>query len=628
MENKRVWVYDLETLDIFTATFIDRDSDETRVFVISKSKDEREQLFAFLKTEVSGLIGYNSVHFDGQVIEYMFRNPNCTPQDIKRYAKIITSEDNRRPDVAEWQFRIPQLDLFRSLSLSTKAKRTGLKWCEFMMDLENIEDMPSQGEGENWEEMVLSYNLNDVIATKELYLRFKHEVDLRRAITNRDGINVMNSTEPDMAKKLFGNYLSRAMRIPLNDLRSMATTRDVVHVKDIIFPYVDFKLPIFKDVLEHFKTLSLENKANFEKVVTYTGIPIVYGLGGIHAAPKNRIFESNERKIIKSLDVVSFYPNLMIRNNLCPAHLPKDIFLPLYEGFFNERRSIPKSDPRNYILKILLNSTYGLTNDEYSFLRDRAVTLSICINGQLLLTMLLEMLAEKIPLDLVMMNTDGFEVSIPREYEEVYSSVCKEWETLTNLELEFVDYQKLIISDVNNYIGIYTNGKTKTKGKYEFKDIPLHKNKSHSIIPYSVFNYWVHGTPVEETIKKHRNIFDFCAGVKAKYSGERGQSSYELHSIAIQDLEIKKLSKTVRYYICNKNHDGYLMKRYSGGVIEQVEAPSRNGKVFKDWKVKYFNKSFKVDNFADYNIDYQYYTMKANDWINEFNVKQMSLFYV
>jgi hypothetical protein len=318
----------------------------------------------------------------------------------------------------------------------------------------------------------------------------------------------------------------------------------------------------------------------------------------------------------------------MIRNNLCPAHLPKDIFLPLYEGFFNERRSIPKSDPRNYILKILLNSTYGLTNDEYSFLRDRAVTLSICINGQLLLTMLLEMLAEKIPLDLVMMNTDGFEVSIPREYEEVYSSVCKEWETLTNLELEFVDYQKLIISDVNNYIGIYTNGKTKTKGKYEFKDIPLHKNKSHSIIPYSVFNYWVHGTPVEETIKKHRNIFDFCAGVKAKYSGERGQSSYELHSIAIQDLEIKKLSKTVRYYICNKNHDGYLMKRYSGGVIEQVEAPSRNGKVFKDWKVKYFNKSFKVDNFADYNIDYQYYTMKANDWINEFNVKQMSLFYV
>lgn len=624
--SKRVWVYDLETLDIFTATFIDRDSDDTRVFVISKSKDDREELFSFLKNEVGGLIGYNSVHFDGQIIEYMFRNPNCTAQEIKRYARIITSEDNRRPDVAEWQFRIPQLDLFRSLSLSTKAKRTGLKWCEFMMDLENIEDMPSQGEGDNWEEMVLSYNLNDVIATKELYTRFKHEIDIRRAITLRDNINVMNSTEPDMAKKLFGKYLSKAMRIPLNDLKSMSTIRDIVQVKDIIFPYVSFQQPMFQEVLAHFQTLRLENKANFEKVVNYKGIPIVYGLGGIHAAPKNKIFESSKDKIIKSLDVVSFYPNLMIRNNLCPAHLPNDVFLSLYEGFFNERRSIPKGDPRNYILKILLNSTYGLTNDEYSFLRDRAVTLSICINGQLLLTMLLEMLAEKMPLELVMMNTDGFEVRISREYEELYSSVCKEWETLTNLELEFVDYQKMIISDVNNYIAIYNNGKTKTKGKYEYKDIPLHKNKSHSIIPYSVYEYWVNGTPVEETIKNHRNIFDFCAGVKAKSSAERGQSSYELHKINYTDLEIKKLSKTVRYYICNKNHDGYLMKRYSGGIIEQVEAPSRNGRIFKDWKVKYFNKSFKVDDFADYNIDYQYYTMKANEWVNEFNVKQLSLF--
>ncbi len=391
-------------------------------------------------------------------------------------------------------------------------------------------------------------------------------------------------------------------------------------------PKLTANIPVSNLFLVLSQSLSLKNKDNFEKIVNYKGIPIVFGLGGIHAAPKNKVYSSDERNIIKSLDVVSFYPNLMIRNGLCPAHLPREVFLPLYEGFFNERRSIPKSDPRNYILKILLNATYGLTNDEYSFLRDRAVTLSICINGQLLLTMLLEMLAEKMPLELVMMNTDGFEVRIPREYEETYSSVCKEWESLTKLELEFVDYQKMIISDVNNYIAIYTNGKTKTKGKYEFKDIPLHKNKSHAIIPYAVYQYWVNGIAVEKTVKEHRNIFDFCAGVKAKSSAERGQSSYELHSIAIQDLKITKLSKTVRYYICKENHDGYLMKRYSGGVIEQVEAPSRKGKVFKDWKVKYFNKYFQPESFTDYNIDYQYYIMKANEWISEFNQIQLSLF--
>ena len=59
MIRREIWFYDLETLDIFTATFMHRDRDETRQFVISKSKDERVQLLKFLQEEVTGLIGYN-----------------------------------------------------------------------------------------------------------------------------------------------------------------------------------------------------------------------------------------------------------------------------------------------------------------------------------------------------------------------------------------------------------------------------------------------------------------------------------------------------------------------------------------------------------------------------------------
>lgn len=625
--SKRVWVWDLETLDLFTAYFIDRDSDEERVFVISESRDDKDSFFNFLENEVAGLIGYNSLHFDAQVLEYIYRNPKCTADDIRRYATLITADNDRRPDVPEWKLRHKHLDLFRALSLSTKAKRVGLKWCEYMMDLENIEDMPSQGEGNTWEQMVLSYNKNDVIATKVLLLKNIHEIELRKFITIKDNVNVLNSTEPDMAKKLFGKYLSDAMKIPLNDLKSMQTEREIVHVKDIIFPYVSFKTEAFQRILNNFNKLSLKENDKFEEIVSFQGINIVYALGGIHAAPSNKIFKSTSTHIIKSLDVVSYYPNLMIRNNLCPAHLPIEVFLPLYEGFFNQRRSIPKKDPRNYILKILLNATYGLTNDKFSFLRDRAVTLSICINGQLLLTKLLEELYLNIPnLQMIMMNTDGFEVSIPREYEELYSQICKEWETLTKLELEFVDYEKMIISDVNNYIGIYTDGKTKVKGKYEYKDIPLHKNKSHSIIPRAVYEYWVNNVPIETTIRNHNNIFDFCAGVRAKKSDKHGQSKFVLKKIDGENLKQTKLSKTVRYYICKQSHDGYLFKVYEDGATEAVEAPARKGRIFKDWTVKYFNKAFFLEDFKDYNIDYSYYEMKAREWIDVFNERQLNLF--
>ena len=325
---KRFWIWDLETLNIFTATFVDRDSDDIRTFVISKIKDQRKELFEFLNTEVAGLIGYNSIYFDAQIIEYMYRYPNCTVENIRNYASIITSDNNRRPDVPEWNLRHRHLDLFRALSLSVKAKRTGLKWCEFQMDLENIEDLPSQGDGDNWEEQVLSYNLNDVVATKELYWRYKYEIDLRNTMSKKEGINLLNSTEPDIAKKLFTKWLSGAMGISPYDLRSMGTDREIVDVEKIIFPYVKFETTKFKQVLNKFKSLNLSKYDKFDFVINHQGIDITYALGGIHAAPKNKIFESNDDYIIKSFDATSYYPHLCFPNDLCPAHLSNEIFKP------------------------------------------------------------------------------------------------------------------------------------------------------------------------------------------------------------------------------------------------------------------------------------------------------------
>lgn len=626
--NKRIWIYDLETLNIFTATFIDKDSNEIRVFVLSNSKNEIPQLLTFLKQEVKGLIGYNCLHFDAQILEYIFKRPNCTAEEIKKYAYIITEDNNRRPDVPEWKLKIPHLDLFRALSLSVKAKRTGLKWCEYQMDLDNIEDMPSQGEGDNWEEKVLSYNLNDVIATKELYVRYIKEIQLREALTTREKINLLNSTEPDIAKKIFGKYLAKEMNIPESYLRTFGTERDIVYIKDIIFPYIKFEDEKLIMIKKAFSNLEVKNKDKHEFIINFGGIDITYALGGIHGAVNNKVIKSTDTHIIKSCDVVSFYPNLAIRNKLHPEHIPQEIFCPLYERLFDERRSIPKKDPRNYVLKIVLNSTYGLSNDEFSFLKDRQFTLAICINGQLLLSQLFEKIINVIPdSKLIMCNTDGFEVIIPKEYEQLYYDICKEWEQLTNLELEFVDYKQMVISDVNNYLAIYFDGKTKTKGKYEFENIPLHKNKSHAIIPKSVYEYFVNNVPIEQTIKENTNIFNFCAGVKSSWSNERGKSHYELHTINGSELIKTKLSKTVRYFISNKGQ--YLFKVYEDGSLEHVEAPDKSSKINRSWKVTYFNKAYYPTNFTDYNIDYIYYISKARKWINDLSnsdTNQLKLF--
>lgn len=126
---KRVFIYDLETLDIFTATFIDKDSDYTRQFVISDYRDDREELFEFLDEEVEALIGYNNLTFDSQILEFLYRNKNASASEIRNYAVIITSDqENRFPDIPEWKLRIKQLDLFKLHHFDNKNRRTSLKW--------------------------------------------------------------------------------------------------------------------------------------------------------------------------------------------------------------------------------------------------------------------------------------------------------------------------------------------------------------------------------------------------------------------------------------------------------------------------------------------------------------------
>ena len=51
-----------------------------------------------------------------------------------------------------------------------------------------------------------------------------------------------------------------------------------------------------------------------------------------------------------------------------------------------------------------------------------------------------------------MINTDGLEYRVSRDYAEVADVVCREWEQLTSLSLEGTQYNRMWIRDVNNYM--------------------------------------------------------------------------------------------------------------------------------------------------------------------------------
>jgi hypothetical protein len=389
-------------------------------------------------------------------------------------------------------------------------------------------------------------------------------------------------------------------------------------VKDIILPYLKFDTPVFQDLLDNFKAVIVNpnaTKGGFKYSLNYKNVRTDFGLGGVHGCTNPGVYTSGDGMIIMTSDVTSFYPNLAIRNGWAPAHLPKKDFCDLYEWFFEERKKIPKTDPRNYVYKIILNSTYGLSNDRNSFLYDPQFTMQITINGQLSLMKLYEMLAEGIPGAVpLMQNTDGLEMLIPEQYKQKYMDICAEWEKLTQLQLEHDEYSKMIIGDVNNYIAVNKKGKYKCKGRFEFENLALHKNKSFLIIPKALFNYFVNDVPPERFLLENRNILDYCAGVKIK-------GDWEFQQTCLRNKAIEKtvLQKTIRYYISEKGCKIMKVNKSDGRAI-QLESGT--------WMQQDLSLLIKKS-WVEYDVDESYYLEKIYKEIDNICPKpnpQLSLF--
>ena len=551
---------------------------------------------------------------------------------IKAQDCITRSTNRDWQEYPEYKLTIKQIDVFKLNHWDNAAKRSSLKSIQVAMDWHNVQDMPIDHTTPIITvaqlQEVASYCRNDVASTKEIMKRCQGEINLRGSLTQTYDIGLFSASETKIAKELFLMFLSKKMEVPPYELKKLRTKRISIEFKDIILPYIKFDgLPEFEELLEKFKAISLDplnTKGAFKCSVKHRGLTTDFGLGGVHAAKKG-VYVAKEGMTIMSSDVVSFYPRLAMVNGWSPAQIPKEIFCEQYQWFFDERRKIPKKNPKNYVYKIVLNSTYGLSNEKDCFLYDPEYTMRTTVNGQLSLMLLYVMLTEglkgAIP---VMQNTDGLEMIIPETEKPRYLEICKEWEVITKLELEHDEYQKLFIPDVNTYTGVFKykevdkatyfelrkgfpdnpfkiqDGKffyaqTKSKGRFEYLNLALHKNKSFLIIRKAVYHYFIHGTKPEEFLINNRNVFDYCGAVKIK-------GDWKFVETYIKDGEhIKKpLQKTVRYYISKTGSKVIKVNKMDGRII-QTESGPYHQTVFNVYEEK---------SWEEYNIDDKYYLQR------------------
>ena len=607
-----VWIYDIEIFpNAFCVGFENYKSNERHMFEISPWCSDNDKLREFL-INVKWLVGYNNSGYDDPVINYILAHPNATAAELYGVSQKIITSQHGDFDFTYKLFKKKYMYCdthYQSVDLMTlhasRALRVSLKEMEVSMCWPKVQDLPYPFDKEltytEWV-AVKEYNWNDIGATKRLCELKDKDIALRIGVKEKFGLDCLSDDPVRVGVNLFANMYEQESGD--ESFRERRTFRPEIKLADCILPEVSFKSKQFSDLLVTLKGKTItETRGALNYSVVYGGVKHDYGTGGIHSKDRPGIVAPEPGWIYMDADVGSLYPSLWIEYGWCPEHLDKDIFIPLYKQIRDDRLNIykpaAKKDPQAQLMadtyKLMLNGSYGNLINEFSWLYDPMVAMKITLNGQLLLSMLSESLTDA-GFKVDSLNTDGITCMIPEDQIDTYYEICKNWEAVTRLQLEYAEYEKVIRRDVNSYLAVYKGGGVKEKGFF-VRDTPLGKGYDKPIVKKALYEYFINGKPIADTVRKCTNIYDFCMMQKM------GKQFKAVHNQ-------KELQKTNRFYAS-----------LNGAYLFKQKADKSMGHVLKDSGVTILNDFAKGER-----INYSYYIREAEKLRRLIEPAQLSLF--
>lgn len=568
-------VYDVESYpNVFTLTAEALHSDERRVYEISEYRDDRQYLlqwFNYLQQHQIPMIGFFSEQYDYPLLHFIYTNPQCTAADIyNKSQSIVNSTDRFGSTIWPRDRFAPQIDLAKIHHFDNRAKSTSLKALQVNMRSRNVMESPvpfGQPVAQpDVDAHVIPYNINDVTETKKFAHISMAMIEFRLGLVEQFGVECLSWNDTKIGEKMLEQRLGEDVCYDRSSGRKerRQTIRHRIALRDIIFPYIRFSNPEFQRIhsfmMEQVLTpddigdpdSTIKTKGVFTNLrADVGGIAFYFGTGGVHASVENQRFEATDEWLIRDIDVGGLYPSIAIVNRLAPAHLG-EAFIAEYAKLPQERKKFAKGTVQNAAFKLAANGAYGKSNSKFSFLYDPQFTLTITINGQLMLCMLAEWLLTVPTVQLLSVNTDGINYRIHRDYLDAAKQIEKQWEDYTKLQLEDAQYRRIWQADVNTYVWEAMDGKLKVKGRLWYPDpydyensitnaVPpaWHKDLSAPIIQRAAVTAMVHGIDPETFIRCHTDGFDFMLRAKV----DRASTLY---------LGDDPVQSTFRYYVARE----------------------------------------------------------------------------
>ena len=534
----------------------------------------------FYKHDEEIWIGYNNRRYDQYIMKAVLLDMN--PKEVSDWI-IVQNKGG-------WQYSA----LFNKIQMINfdvmLRMDTGLKTLEAMMgnDIKETSvpfdiDRPLTEEEKRETE---KYCTHDVEQTIEVFLARKAEFDAALGLVKIFNLPMvyMGKTGAQRVAKILGGKGQK-----FDD--------------EFEFPIVStLRLSKYKHVVNWYKNPENHDYSKKQKL-DIGRIPHILAWGGIHGALKKYYGTG----IYVMADVTAYYPSLQLKYKLGYRNMANpENFEKIHKENLRFKELGDKSARLPY--KIADNAISGQLKDQFSPLYDPRENNAICVNGQLLLVDLIEKLEPYI--ELIQSNTDGILFKMPERYGNTEDDINKwysiiddivwEWEKRTGMRMGFDIYSKVFQKDVNNYLLVNPEGKTKTKGAYTKSLSPV--DFDLPIINKALIDFMVKNIPVEKTIKSCTELKMFQKVVKlsGKYWRVWHNGKYFVE-------------KCYRVFASKNHKDTYIGKcKSKGATIEKFGNTPEH--CFID------NGNINEKKVSD-NLDYDWYINLATERLRQYGVK-------
>jgi hypothetical protein len=564
--SKRTLVMDIECyINYFLVQFKAVDTGAVRAFEMYPDEEgdyigpgdhkdlERRTILSILKTYQ--VVTFNGMDYDMPLLMLALKGASC--EELKKASDHIIVGQLRG-----WQFentygvRVPDWLDHIDLKEPVPGVQISLKLYGGRLHSKRLQDLPYPPEKviDPSERAVLrQYCENDLDTTIDLWKKARDPKDdiigTRELLTAESGVDVRSKSDAQIAEaiikhrveKLTGQRLYRAEVRPGTVFRyqppawlkfnhpALRAKLAEICASDFVINAkgkVDMPLALRADTKKSKKEGDDSDvvSAPASSRIALGHSVYTMGIGGLHSTEKSQAVIASDTLLLRDVDVVSYYPRLILQCGLFPENMGSH-FQRIYQEFYDRRVAAKKSGQKStaQTLKIFLNGTFGKLGSKWSVLYAPNLLIQVTVTGQLALLMLIERF-EAAGIPVVSANTDGVVQACPAHLDEVRKEIVRQWERETGFETEETAYRALFSRDVNNYVALKAEGGVKTKGV--FADPGVMKSPANVIVGEAVCEYLDKGTPFGETILKCRDVRKFLT-VKRVSGGGTWRGEYQ-----------------------------------------------------------------------------------------------------